>query len=300
MLTHKEAKQYSLKFYSKDLDNFMRGNPPPYYTEGKLDGEWAFIDIQSMQIFNRHKTTYNLEGTRLGESLKKSYSYQAPLIAEFCSRENIYDFLSDKANLDNPNLKLYIYDIIPFFWQGLDLPLKNRKKFLKDMITPNDQIKIVGYQEVSTKREIWEKYYEAIDHLGYEGIVLKPVNSLYTHGVWFKMKRKKTADLVILGVTKTDKFLESGVPFSFLVGYYDGEKFIPKSKVGSGLKDSERDLIKRFLPAIVRGEDADFVYVEPFFVLELEYDTENKHRLRSPRIIRIRGDKDPKDCVEVK
>lgn len=78
---------------------------------------------------------------------------------------------------------------------------------------------------------------------------------------------------------------------------YEGKKYKLWDKVGSGLSNEERDMINRFIPALKTREDEEYVYIQPLIVIEVKYVRKLEHSLREPRILRLRIDKPPEDCI---
>lgn len=105
-------------------------------------------------------------------------------------------------------------------------------------------------------------------------------------------------DAVILAVKKTDDWVKEGLPRTFLLGCYDPEKgFVKIGDASSGLKLHEKAAIGETVEYLQLNEDKNYVYLQPLIVVEASYFQKRKKGLRFPKLIRIRFDKDPKECL---
>jgi len=225
--------------------------------------------------------------------LRKAFEKPVILDGEFISLEgDLYDFLSARARMDE-RLALRIWDILSI---DLDKPLSERKRFLEENMRQTERVSLVPYKICSSKAEI-HRYFSEVVNRGYEGIVLKPDAGYYSQ--WLKLRKLHTVDVVILGIKKTDEWNRNGVPATFLIGYYDPEAkaFKRLGDVSSGLTLREKEAIGEVGKTIQVGEDKDYVYLKPAFVIEVAYQEKRESGLRFPKIQRIRFDKRPEDCL---
>jgi DNA ligase D-like protein (predicted ligase)/DNA ligase D-like protein (predicted 3'-phosphoesterase) len=185
----------------------------------------------------------------------------------------------------------------------LDLPLLERKKILKDSVKEGEHVLLADY--VEAKGEV---YYEAVLQRGLEGVMAKKKTSTYEPGVrsgnWLKIKKLRSCDCVIFGYTKGTGVRKSTFG-ALLLGVYDGGKPVYVGKVGTGFSE---DLLKS-LSAQFRNLQTDtapfkanvigdVTWLKPKLVGEVGYQVVTKDgRLRMPRLLRLRTDKEPKDCI---
>jgi len=214
------------------------------------------------------------------------------LDGEFVSLEgDLYDFLSARAHM-NDRLALRVWDILSV---GLDMPLSKRRSYLEKNMRQTEKILLVPQEIKESKKEILD-YFDKVIQQGYEGIILKPDAGYYAK--WLKLRKIHSQDVVILGIKKTDSWNSEGVPATFLIGYYDPEtgKFKRLGDVSSGLTYYEKAVIGEVGLVIKTGEDKDYVYLEPTFVIEVSYYEKREKGLRFPKIVRLRFDKRPEEC----
>ena len=133
----------------------------------------------------------------------------------------------------------------------------------------------------------------------YEGIVVKPLASTYGDLAWVKHKLKLTADVVVLGITQTKSFKRTGIPHSFLIGYWDPEinKFRRYGRVGAAEGRFDWKVVGEVLLETKTVSSPELICVKPWLVLEIAYGQALPNTFREPRIVRWRRDKLPKDCT---
>lgn len=141
--------------------------------------------------------------------------------------------------------------------------------------------------------------FTAVKESSLEGIVAKRKSSPYTegkkHNDWLKIKYRRRQTFVIGGFTCNHNKVNA-----LLTGLYDKnsnkEKLFYVGKVGTGLKDSEWDLLSEKLPQII-DDKSPFVnlnksqlkqgfFIKPLLTVEIEFAefTDSLH-LRAPVII---------------
>jgi bifunctional non-homologous end joining protein LigD len=143
--------------------------------------------------------------------------------------------------------------------------------------------------------------------LGMEGVVAKRVDSPYRPGrrssEWQKLKLTNEQELVVGGWLPGEGRL-AGMLGSFLVGYYDDGQLRYAGRVGSGLKDAQRDQLARTLrrrdtsPFVAAPRVKGAVWVEPELVIEVKFTEWTVDGvLRQPTFLGIRDDKLARDVV---
>jgi bifunctional non-homologous end joining protein LigD len=143
------------------------------------------------------------------------------------------------------DLKYYLFDLLWINGHSLyDLPLSERKKWLKKYIKTNDTIQLS--EDFATPGI---EFFNAATKMGLEGIIAKKSDSLYAPGLrskeWLKIKVNKRQEVVIGGYTIND---DTSKPFSsLLVGVYDGERLHYTGKVGTGFNiATQKSMLKSF------------------------------------------------------
>ena len=201
-------------------------------------------------------------------------------------------------------VKLYVFDFLYLDGTALiDTPLLKRRELLKTVIPPTELKSIEVAKCILTKSiaEARIMFQEALD-LGFEGLMIKNPNSLYTPGKrgseWLKLKPEaETLDLVVVAVGyghgKRAKLLSD---YTFATRDRDGN-LAPIAKAFGGLKDSEIEEMTEYFKGIAREQQGRTFVVEPRVVVELKFDKIQRsslykvgYALRFPRIKRIRWD----------
>jgi bifunctional non-homologous end joining protein LigD len=143
--------------------------------------------------------------------------------------------------------------------------------------------------------------------LEFEGVIAKRVDSPYRPGrrssEWRKFKLTCEQEFVVGGWLPGEGRLADTLG-SFLVGYYDRGTLVYAGRVGSGLKDEQRDHFARTLP---RRDSSPFVstprlkravWVEPVLVIQVKFtEWTDEGILRQPSFVGIRDDKAPEEVV---
>ena len=197
----------------------------------------------------------------------------------------------------------YVFDVLEV--EGSDvrgLPLLERKRLLRELVKPQGPIRLTPY-----RREKGVELYEEACRRGWEGLIAKRADSPYVgkrSRDWLKWKCDMEQELVIGGYTAPKgSRIELG---ALLVGVYEGERLRYAGKVGTGFtRDTLRDLAGRLAPLL--REDSPFAdaprlrsatWVEPRLVAQVGFTEWTRDgRLRHPRFVGLREDKDPRKVV---
>lgn len=153
--------------------------------------------------------------------------------------------------------------------------------------------------------------FEAARARGFEGLVLKRLDALYTAGVrgfsWLKVKRAfATLDVVVV-YAERGHGKRAGVLSDYTFAVRAGHELLTVGKAYSGLTDAEIRTMTERLEALALGEEKRGGFpVKPEIVLEVAFDgiqRSQRHAsgfaLRFPRIARIRDDKTPEEADTV-
>lgn len=200
---------------------------------------------------------------------------------------------------------LYIlFDVLEKDGKSLvDKPLMERKKILKETVKEGKNVIL----SVSVEDK-GEAYYQASIEKGLEGVMAKKKNSVYTQGnrsgSWLKIKKTKECDCVIFGYTQGTGKREDTFG-ALILGVYDGETPVFVGKVGTGFTQKTlENLNTKFQNLRVEQktiQDVDvpdkISWVKPVLVCKVAYQTVTSDgKLRMPRFLGLRSDKDPLEC----
>ncbi|MCW1298044.1 MAG: non-homologous end-joining DNA ligase [Candidatus Parvarchaeota archaeon] len=205
-----------------------------------------------------------------------------------------------------------VFDILYLNGEELiDKPLIERKKILRNVLKDNPFIRISEeFNGINCK-----KLFEEIKKIGFEGLMMKKKDSPYLIGkrskFWLKIKNLKTIDAVIIGYTE-GKGKREGYFGALVLGCYHKGKLFHIGRVGTGWDDEKLREIKNKLDEIAaecpvkdtlkNWQDYEKKYVvkwvQPRIVCEVKFMEITKDlMLRAPSFIRLREDKDAKECV---
>ena len=154
-----------------------------------------------------------------------------------------------------------------------------------------------------------EVFYEAVMQKGLEGVMAKKKNGKYEPGArtgsWLKIKKIRTCDCVIFGYTKGTGARKSTFG-ALILGLYgkDGNPVFV-GKVGTGFSEetlksllNDFDKLKEAAAPFEADVPEKVTWLKPTLVCEVGYQVVTQDgRLRMPRYLRLRSDKQPKDCT---
>jgi len=292
-----------------------------YYFEPKWDGMRciAYFRGRKIELQNRNLTdmtrTYP-ELTIISENVK---SNRVVLDGEIVVLKNglpDFELLQSRFGVDNPIQigrlsrrmpATYIaFDILHLDGQDLvNQPLSDRRRKLRGIITDGAHILLSQYI-----REKGRAYFTNALKLGFEGVMAKKVSSAYQIGRrsddWLKLKKVKTIDAIVAGYT-VGRGSRSPTFGALVLAAYDAYgRLSHLGNVGTGFTDTSLKRIMQLLKPLetrkktVPGEvkaPADIRWVRPVLVAEVGYvNMTHDHKLRAPRLVRLRFDKSPSEC----
>ena len=235
-------------------------------------------------------------------------------------------------------INVYVFDLL--YLEGKDkinLSYQNRRRDLDNLAEKLDNkiVKIISIKISNNVREI-EKFFKNSINLGYEGIMLKQLDSTYRAGArefsWMKLKMEysgnlvDTLDLVVIGAS-FGRGRRVGKYGSLLLAVYDKDQdlFMSVTKVGTGFTDEFlNELYTKLVNIILSKKHAKVVtnlkmdvWFEPKIVIEVissEITISPIHTagrdiikkgyglaLRFPKFTgKIRFDKNPEDATSTK
>lgn len=206
-------------------------------------------------------------------------------------------------------VQLQLFDIMYLDGQQLiDLPYIERRRKLAEIC---GRIQLTKQVFTSNIKDA-QKFFEEALASGYEGLIAKEPNSLYTPGIrgkkWLKLKRvPDTLDLVVVAAD-----YGYGYRHAWLSDYYlaarnlETNEYEIVGKCFTGLTDDEIQWMTQQLNEIKLSQQGRTVTVVPRIVLEVAFTEIQRsptyrsgYALRFARIVRIRDDKAPQDVDTV-
>lgn len=262
---------------------------PEWLFERKYDGIrlLAFKQGSEVRLFSRNR-------------LPQHYPAVTAAIADLPVREAILD--GEAAWDPRERVAYHIFDVL--WLDGRDvttLPLDERRALLEGLplAAPLGRVPLV------TGDVPWERACAE----GWEGVIAKRRDSPYEHRrspLWLKMKCEASQELVVGGFTDPQG---SRVGLgALLVGYYEGDDFVFAGKIGTGfdtklLLELRKRLDRLEVPSapFTRSKGLPRLrahWVKPQIVVQVAFIEWTVHgKLRHPRLLHVRYDKDPHDVV---
>jgi DNA ligase D-like protein (predicted ligase) len=198
----------------------------------------------------------------------------------------------------------FIFDIL--YLNGRDLrqmPLLTRKKELQNALVFNSQIRYVTHRVGNGIA-----YYEKACREGWEGVIAKRADSLYTGGRsrdWLKFKCTLQQEFVIVGYTDPEGH-RAGFG-ALLIGFYSGDQLLYAGKVGTGYTSNtllslteKMKALKRKTPAVkgIGLPKKNVHWVEPKLVAQIAFsEWTDDAKLRHPSFLGLRNDKNPRVVI---
>lgn len=292
---------------------------PDWIFERKLDGERCILIIEKGEvcIYSRNEKKLNNTYPEFEQAIKKKSYPDLIIDAEivtFDGKVTSFSKLQDRMQIKDRQealdseveVYLYMFDIMYYENYNLDqLSLKNRKKILKTVMRWEDPIRLVSH-----RNETGKSYHEQACKKGWEGIIAKDGTSTYVHSrskKWLKFKCAKGQELVIAGFTDPEG---ERVGFgALLVGFYKDDSLQYAGKVGTGYDDEFLEKWRKKFDDIERDsspfenfndkEGGKNHWIKPKYVGEFGFtEWTNDNKLRHPRFIGMRYDKDPEDVTK--
>lgn len=285
--------------------------------EPKLDGErcLTFRGDKTLRLLSRNKKVLNETYPELVAPLAgqgaENYIIDGEIVA-FQGDVTSFSQLQRRMQVRNPDearrvgveIFYYLFDLI--YLNGYDLrevPLIHRKALLKEAFDFRNPLRYTQHRE----RE-GEAYYREACRKGLEGVIAKRADSIYVSKRsrdWLKFKCWEEQEFVIGGFTDPKG---GRVGFgALLLGYYEEGKLRYAGKVGTGFhtgllvklaKDLSSMEIKHspFAEEVKAGKGVH--WVRPKLVAQVSFTQWTRDgRLRHPRFLGIRRDKDPREVV---
>ena len=298
---------------------------PAWVFEIKWDGyrAVAFVDGGKVRLVSRNQNDLTAKYPELQQLPENLKAKRAVLDGEIVALDEegrpSFSLLQQRSGFHMAGRKskpradvtvlYYAFDLL--YADGRDLrllPLEDRKKELASLITEGG---LLRYSDHFPERG--KALLEIARQRGLEGIVAKRRESIYQErrsADWRKIKIRHTLECVICGYTEPER---SRKHFgSVVLGLYDAkDRLIHVGQAGSGFDErSLAELAEIFAPLETRtnpfyGEVEALrkvTWLKPKLVAEVEYSewTQGSEgsgpKLRAPVFLRLRDDKEPKEC----
>jgi len=287
--------------------------------ERKFDGERCIVvkNGKSVKLLSRNKKNLTDTYPEIQDAVKNqngSFIIDGEIVA---FKKNVKSFerlqermkIKDRNEAKYSNVKVYFYIFDLMFTEGYDLrklTLTDRKRILKQKIKFNDPLRFTIHRNKNG-----EKYLKEACRKKWEGLIAKDMNGTYVSSrskKWLKFKCVNQQELVIGGYTDPE-----GERIGFgalLVGFYEDGNLKYAGKVGTGyddetLKELSKKMrkIKKKKPPFGKGKlpSKNVHWIKPNLVAEIGFTEWTKgDKLRHPRYLGLRDDKDPEDVVKEK
>lgn len=288
--------------------------------ERKLDGErcLVFRHGDDLRLMSRNRKELNVRYPELEEALSGLEPQQFIVdgeIVTFEGKRTSFSRLQQRMHIQDRQEALesdivvyyYVFDLL--YLGGYDttqLSLRERKALLRKAFEYKDPLRFMEH-----RNENGVEYHQEACARGWEGVIAKDATSAYVHsrsGKWLKFKCANQQELVIGGFTEPH-----GERIGFgalLLGYYEEDALRYAGKVGTGFDDETLQRLHEELTSLEQdsppyeGDDeglpsSEVHWVKPELVAEIGFEEwTEKSRLRHPRFLGLRRDKDAKDVVK--
>jgi bifunctional non-homologous end joining protein LigD len=225
-----------------------------------------------------------------------------PAVSDAVARLPVDDVILDGEVTWDRQSQYHVFDIL---WLSgrlvTSLPLEQRRALLAELpfVSPLRHVDLLED----------DKPWERAGREGWEGVIAKRRGSPYEHRRskhWLKMKCEASQELVVGGFTDPQG-ARVGLG-ALLVGYYEGDDFVFAGKIGTGFDTKLLlDLRRRFdaieLPTspFTKAKGLPRLrahWVRPEVVVQVAFIEWTVHgKLRHPRLLRVRFDKQAHDVV---
>jgi DNA ligase D-like protein (predicted ligase) len=293
-----------------------RFSDPGWIFERKLDGVrcLAFKSSSGVRLMSRNKKEMSRTWPELADAIAAqpaSFVVDGEIVT-FEKNRTSFSRLQGRIGISDPGeargtgiaVYLYLFDVLHL---GRDdttqLPLRRRKALLRREVRWHDPLRFTPH-----RNEHGERFLKEACRKGWEGLIAKRADASYHHGRsrdWLKLKCSHGQEMVIVGYTPPGG---SRVGFgALLLGYHERGKLRYAGKVGTGFDDRTLRELHGRMKRLAREtcplesappEVAGARWIPPTLVAEIGFtEWTDANRLRHPRFLGLRTDKDPEDVV---
>lgn len=284
--------------------------------ERKLDGVRCLAVVGESSVRLLSRTGQRLTGTypEIADALSGNASRPTVLDGEVVAFEGArtsFRRLQGRMQLTDPTaarrtgiaVYYYLFDVLHA--TGFDvrgLPLRARKGLLRDLVRFTDPLRYTGH-----RNRDGEALFADACRRGWEGLIAKRADSRYVgrrSADWLKFRCDRQQEFVVCGYTPPQG---SRVGFgALLLGYRADGGFRYAGAVGTGFDTATLLGLHRRLRRLERpgptargdGVPRDARWVRPRLVAQVAFtEWTGDGKLRHPRYLGLRTDKDPSDVV---
>jgi DNA ligase D-like protein (predicted ligase) len=294
-----------------------RFSDPQWIFERKFDGMrcLAFRDGDRIRLLSRNRQPLNGTYPELVDALAAQRTTRFVLDGEvvaFQGRRTSFARLQGRLGITDPEvakasrIRVYYYLFDLLHLDGTcttEAPLRWRKRLLRDAMSFDDPLRNTAHRVGDGLAA-----YQAACRRGDEGVIAKLADSTYDGGRsrnWLKFKCVRDQEFVVGGYTSPKgSRIALG---ALLLGYHDGDDLVYAGKVGTGFDEATLHSlhgrltpIERDAPPFTRGlvRENGARWVRPELVAQIGFTEWTRDgKLRHPRYLGLRTDKDPGDVV---
>lgn len=296
-----------------------RFSDPGWIYERKLDGVRLLIFREDglVRLLTRNRKRREATYPELVDALQRggcdlvadgevvAFEGDVTSFSRLQGRIHVTDEEEARRRAKSVAVKLYLFDLMHVDGHDITaLPLRARKKVLRKALDWDDPVRWTPH-----RNQEGEAYWREACEKGWEGIIAKDAESPYVHArskKWLKFKCGHEQELVVGGFTEPQG---QRVGFgALLLGYWEDDALRYAGKVGTGWDDATLEALRDRMDGMEResspfdtGEppdEDDVHWITPELVAEVGFTEWTEHgRLRHPRFLGLREDKDATDVV---
>jgi bifunctional non-homologous end joining protein LigD len=286
--------------------------------ERKLDGvrvlAWVVDGEVSLLSRNRihQEEVYPEIVDGLAEAVAVDAVVDGEVVAYDADGQTSFSLLQQRMHVHNAarsrknpvRVRFVVFDLLWVAGRDVrDLPLRDRKVLLDQVLDPGGAIELVEALEGGS-----EALVERARDEGWEGLIAKRIASRYQgrrSRDWLKLKVVREQEMVVVGWTPPSGSGRVGLG-ALLLGYHEDGELRYGGKVGTGFTEVVLREMKARLEAIEVAvsplvdppREKGARWVRPEVVVQVGFgDWSTGGRLRHPRYLGLRPDKDPADVV---
>ncbi len=299
----KEVKPMLAELADTPFDDFN------YVYEIKWDGYRAIAQIEerSIRLYSRNNQEFNDRFPVVMEELEAIHHnvvLDGEIVAMDRNGKASFQALQDYGQRKDKRLIYYVFDLL--YLDGYDirqLPLLERKRFLKQILPTSDVIK---YSDHIAEEGI--KLYAKAKKNGLEGVIAKRKDSAYVSKRtldWLKIKNVQMQEAIVCGFTQPKGNREE---FGALIlGIYDNKELRYVGHTGGGFDTQKLRNLRKLLEPLLQKKspfqvtpktNTPATWVKPEVVVQVKFsEWTNEGMMRQPIYLGLREDKKPEEVT---